>query len=256
MEPGENKDVDSTGTKKQSADIFERTHWSNVLKVARQSEDATQAFERLAKAYRRPLYEYIRRRGSQPSDAEDLVQSFFEFLITKEVLKYVDPCKGRFRAFLLGVLRNFLVNKYRAQNARKKGGGQVHLPVHDLAPDLQVAPGLAIDCSPDEVFDADWAEALASQALNQLKAEYDIDGQARVFARLNVYLNPVHGQVPHAEAARELGMDEKAVTMAISRLRHRYGKLLLARIRETVRPEHVMDEYRYLARVLLTRERR
>jgi RNA polymerase sigma-70 factor (ECF subfamily) len=164
----------------------------------------------------------------------------------------VDPAKGRFRAFLLGVLRNFLANKYVSQQAQKRGGGHVPVPLHDLSPEMQAAAGVAIDCSPDEVFDADWAEALVSHALAQLKVEYETAGRARVFERLNPYLSPVGGQPSYSAVTQELGMSEEAVKMAVSRLRRRFRALLRSRIAETVSSqEDVAEEYRYLSRVLI-----
>jgi RNA polymerase sigma factor (sigma-70 family) len=240
------------GTSSQATGTFERTQWSDVLKAARQSEDATQAFERLAKAYWRPLYKFVCRRGHQPADAEDLVQGFFEFLIEKKPLESVDPARGRFRAFLLGVLRNFLANKHISQQAQKRGGGRVPVPLHDLPPDQQAASGVVIDCSPDEVFDADWAEALVGHALAQLKAEYDTAGRARVFERLNPYLSPLGCQSSYAAVTQDLGMSEEAVKMAVSRLRRRFRALLRSRIADTVSSqEDGAEEYRYLSQVLI-----
>jgi RNA polymerase sigma-70 factor (ECF subfamily) len=106
----------------QGAGAFERTQWSDVLKAARESADATQAFGRMAKAYWNPLYQFVRRRGHQHADAEDLVQGFFRFLIEKKPLAAVDPARGRFRAFLLGILRNYLANQQAGQKAQKRGG--------------------------------------------------------------------------------------------------------------------------------------
>jgi DNA-directed RNA polymerase specialized sigma24 family protein len=119
-------------TSSQGAGGFERTIWTDVLKVARQSTDATQAFDRLAKAYWSPLYKFVRRRGYQSADAEDLVQSFFKFLIQKKPLESVDPAKGRFRTFLLCVLRNFLANARDSGQAQKRGGGQIHVSLDVL----------------------------------------------------------------------------------------------------------------------------
>jgi RNA polymerase sigma factor (sigma-70 family) len=234
------------------AGAFERTQWSDVLKAARQSEDATQAFDRLAKAYWRPLYEFVRRRGNQPGDAEDLVQSFFEFLIEKKPLESVNPAKGRFRQFLLGVLRNFLANKYLSQQAQKRGGGRAPVPLDDLPPNMEAAAGVAIDCTPDEVFDADWAEALVGHALAQLKVEYETAGRVRIFERLNPYLSPLGCQSSYTEAAQDLGMNEDAVKMAVSRLRRRFRAFLRSRIAETVsNQEDVAEEYHYLSQVLI-----
>jgi RNA polymerase sigma factor (sigma-70 family) len=242
-------------TMSQVAGGFERTQWSDVLKAARQSTDATQAFERMANAYRQPLYQFICRRGHQPADAEDLVQGFFQFLMEKRPLAVVDPVRGRFRAFLLGVLRHYLANQQASQNAQKRGGGRATESIDNVSLEAQAAAGLVIDCSADEVFDADWAEKLVGRALAQLKAEYEIAGRLQVFERLNPYLSTAGGQPPYAAVAPELNTSEAAVKMAVNRIRRRFRALLRSCIAETVsRQEDVADEYRYLLRVI-TRKR-
>jgi RNA polymerase sigma-70 factor (ECF subfamily) len=52
---------------------FATTHWSVVL-AAGSSADvaASSALEQLCRTYWYPLYAYVRRRGYEPSDAEDL----------------------------------------------------------------------------------------------------------------------------------------------------------------------------------------
>ena len=47
-----------------------------------------------------------------------------EFL-DKDFLASVDPSKGRFRAFLLASLRNFLSHQREREGALKRGGGTV-----------------------------------------------------------------------------------------------------------------------------------
>jgi RNA polymerase sigma factor (sigma-70 family) len=246
---------EKAGTSAQRGGTFVRTQWSDVLKAASDSQDATQAFERLAKAYWHPLYAFVRRRGYQPADADDLVQGFFEFLIAKKPLESVDPAKGRFRAFLRTVLCNFLANQQASQKAQKRGGGRLPVPLDDLPPNAQADAGLAVDCSPDEVFDADWAETLVGHAVSQLKAEYETAGRASVFEKLNPFLSPLGGQASYATVARDLDMSEDAVRMAVNRLRRRFRELLRARIAETVSSqEDLTEEYRYLSQVL-TRKR-
>lgn len=230
---------------------FERTVWTDVLKAAGDSQDATQAFDRLAKAYWRPVYDFVLHRVRQTADAEDITQSFFEFLIVKKPLRLIDPAKGRFRAFLLGVLRNFLSNWRASQNAQKRGGGQASVSLDDLPPNAEADAGITINCSPDEAFDADWAGTLLRRATTQLKAEYETAGRASWFEKLKSHLSLHDGAIPYAVIGRDLGMTEDAVKMAVHRLRRRFRKILLARIAETVsNPEDVMDEYRYLVRIL------
>src|SRR5262245_45325729 len=92
---------------------FPATHWSIVVAAGENGvPHATAALERLCRAYWPPIYAFIRRRGADPHDAEDLTQAFFAFLLEREPLKSVDRAKGKFRTFLLAALTNFLANEW------------------------------------------------------------------------------------------------------------------------------------------------
>src|SRR4051812_43730349 len=91
---------------------FPTTHWSRV--VAAGKPDALQAREALAalcEAYWFPLYAYIRRRGHDPQQAEDLTQDFFAYVLEEGLLAKADSGRGRFRSFLQGICDRFLANR-------------------------------------------------------------------------------------------------------------------------------------------------
>ena len=61
---------------------FTTTHWSVVLAAQDGgSEQAAAALARLCECYWYPLYAFVRRRGFDPHDAEDLTQEFFYRLL-------------------------------------------------------------------------------------------------------------------------------------------------------------------------------
>ena len=61
-----------------SPGVFATTHWSVVLMAGQaDSPQATEALEKLCRAYWYPLYVYVRRQGNSPEDAQDLTQIFF-----------------------------------------------------------------------------------------------------------------------------------------------------------------------------------
>ncbi|MEO5961441.1 MAG: sigma factor, partial [Opitutaceae bacterium] len=100
---------------------FETTHWSVVLDAA-QAEDSAKAraaLETLCRSYWRPLFAYLRYRGYQASDAQDLVQGFFARLLERNDLRAVRKERGRFRSYLLAALKNFLVNEWERASAAK-----------------------------------------------------------------------------------------------------------------------------------------
>src|SRR5262245_44448192 len=82
--------------------IFATTHWSVVLAAKEStSPDGAQALAELCQVYWYPLYAFVRRRGYNPEEAQDLTQEFFARLLEKEFLRLVDPARGRFRSFLI-----------------------------------------------------------------------------------------------------------------------------------------------------------
>jgi DNA-directed RNA polymerase specialized sigma24 family protein len=93
---------------------FAATRWTLVLAAAdgRASPGAAAAMEELCRLYWYPLYAYVRRRGHEAHEAEDLTQEFFLRLLAKNYLAGVDRRKGKFRAFLLASLKHFLANEW------------------------------------------------------------------------------------------------------------------------------------------------
>src|SRR4030095_7699027 len=107
-----------------SAQWFATTHWSAVLSAGQpDSSRAPQALEKLCQAYWKPLYSYVRRQGHGPADAQDLTQAFFARFLEKNLWSRADPQKGRFRSFLLTVLRHFLADERDRVRTVKRGGG-------------------------------------------------------------------------------------------------------------------------------------
>ena len=84
------------------------------------ASDYTTALETLCRTYWYPLYAYIRRRGYEAADSQDLTQEFFARLLSKEYLRAVDRRKGKFRSFLLAALEHFLANEWRRSNTQKR----------------------------------------------------------------------------------------------------------------------------------------
>ena len=81
---------------------FRTTHWSVVLGAGdAASPQSAEALERLCRAYWLPLYAYVRRRGRDPEDAQDLTQAFFKHFLENNAVSRADRQRGRFRSFLL-----------------------------------------------------------------------------------------------------------------------------------------------------------
>jgi RNA polymerase sigma-70 factor (ECF subfamily) len=236
----------------QAADqvgLFPHTHWSRVI-AAGKSADSTHAREalaRLCETYWYPLYAFIRRQGHAPHDAEDLTQSFFAFLLERNLLAVADPSKGRFRSFLLVSLKNFLANEFDRAQAQKRGGGQVILSFNANSAETRFVAEPADYQSPDKVFERNWALALLAQVLARLRAEQVAEGKLAQFDKLKPFLMG-DGAVPsYAELAAQTGLKEETLRMAVSRLRRKFRILLCEEIAHTLAdPSALEDELRCL----------
>jgi RNA polymerase sigma-70 factor (ECF subfamily) len=67
-----------------------------LLSAQSKAPGSQTALATLCKLYWYPLYAFVRRRGYNPEDAEDLTQGFFVHLLDHKALNKVDPLKGKF----------------------------------------------------------------------------------------------------------------------------------------------------------------
>jgi RNA polymerase sigma-70 factor (ECF subfamily) len=231
---------------------FAATRWSVVLAAAqgKRTPAAATAMEELCRAYWYPLYAFIRRRGYESHEAEDLAQGFFARLLEKRALQDVDPQKGKFRAFLLAALKHFLANERDRAQAQKRGGAHTLLQLDSLDGETRYRLEPAHDATPEKLFERQWALTVLHQVLARLQAEAEADGKAATFASLKGFLVGDRSQT-HAAAGAALGLSEGAVKVAVHRLRRRYRELLREEIAHTVAdPADVDEEIQYLRRCL------
>ncbi len=200
------------------------------------------ALEQLCRTYWFPLYAYVRRRGHTKEDAEDLVQAFFERFLAKNYLEGLSAERGRFRAFLLAALKNFLINDWRKTQRLKRGGGETALSLDWETADTKFQVAAQAEPSPDQAYDREWALALLSKVIERLQAECAADGKAKLFEQLKVFLAAGKSETAQSEIAKTLGMEEGAVRVAVHRLRKRYRQLLRDEIANTLSDPAMVDE--------------
>jgi len=64
------------------------------------------------------------RPGHNPDEARDLTQAFFAQFLEAKRVQLADPARGRFRSYLIALLKNFLTTEWRRGQAEKRGGGK------------------------------------------------------------------------------------------------------------------------------------
>src|SRR2546427_7732151 len=230
---------------------FTTTHWSVVLLAGQaDSPHATEALEKLCRTYWYPLYVYVRRQGNSPEDSQDLTQIFFSRLLEKNYFAKADPDRGKFRTFLLGSLKNFLVNEWKREGRLKRGGDLTFLSIDANVAEDRYATEPANESNPDAAYEQRWAVTLIEQVLAMLRREYSAADKARLFEELKGFIWGDKSTASYAEIAAHLNLTEGTVKVAVHPLRQRFRELLRAEVAHTVaRPDDVDDELRYLISV-------
>jgi RNA polymerase sigma factor (sigma-70 family) len=238
------------------------THWSVVHELTWRSGQLTpertqHALTQLCQDYWPPLYRFVRQRGYNRHDAQDLTQGFFAYLLEKKAYSTTDRRKGRFRTFLLVLLKRYLGAARAHQQRQKRGGNQGMIFLDDRRLDgvERIEEDALLTGAPldeERSFEWNWATALVSRAMDALSAEYSSGQKARVLAELRPFVTGGVGLPTHEAAAARLGVSLETLRSHLFRLRARYRALLRAEVLRTVPLEQdIDDELRYLCRVLL-----
>jgi RNA polymerase sigma factor (sigma-70 family) len=135
--------------------VFPTTIWTTIHQAGAQD---TVALADVAQRYRQPVLEFIRRRGFQAPDAEDLCHDVFLRVLKGGVLAKADRDRGRFRSLLLSVTVHVIQDRLRKRR---------ETPVEGLEP-----PQRETD------FDEGWALHLTERAIQRLQEQgspyYDV----------------------------------------------------------------------------------
>ena len=242
-------------------DPFASTHWSVVLTAARgdvNPVDAEAALAELCRIYWAPLYTFVRHRGHGPHDAQDLTQGFFAHLVEHRIYEQSDPNKGKFRSFLLAAMKNFLANTRERDQALKRGGMQVPLPLLESTvreaecfyQSQHVASSPAANA--DRSFEQSWARAVVDAAMERVAQAYLVDGKQVLFDALKPFITGNAETLPaYDRMAATLDMPASTVRSHVTRLRASYRHALHAEVRSTVGSElEVREEMVALLRAL------
>lgn len=222
---------------------FVTTRWTEVVAARGDTPEARQALSDLCAAYYSPVVAFLCTEGRDNDAARELAHEFFARVLEKHSLDGAIPGRGRFRSYLLGALKHFLANQRLSARRQKRGHGFAHEPI---APSTDTSPGLEIadpsTRTPDAEFDREWALTLIERALASLSGECSRAGARQEYETLKPWLTGESAELSQADAARQLGMTENAVRVAIHRLRRRFREMVKSEIAATLDGAAGMDE--------------
>jgi RNA polymerase sigma factor (sigma-70 family) len=253
MNPNESRASDDAGR-------FRTTHWSAVLLSAQsQMLGSRTALADLCRLYWYPLYAFVRRRGYNAEDSQDLTQGFFFSLLEHKSLRQVAPHKGKFRSFLLGSLKNYLADQLDRKNSIKRGG-QIEFVALDFdGGEERYGENPGGSLTAEKNFDARWAMTLLGQAMERLRNEYSEQAKAGRLDVLQPFLDPINcKRLPsYEEVADQLQVSLGGVKTLIHRLRKRYSEILREEVARTVTdPQAIDEEIHALCEALIASEGR
>ena len=214
---------------------FETTRWSLVLRARADEPDARAALEALCRSYRPPVVAYVRSRGYAPEAADDLVQGFFLRFLDHAWHAGADRERGRFRAYLLTMLKRYLGSAETEAHAQKRGGG-VRIEALDEADGA-----VGDDATPEQTFERAWAITLLGRAVSRLRCEAEEAGRIALFDALKTFLVERPDEADYARVADRLGVRRNTLAVAVHRLRHRLQELIREELADTTGSEDDLD---------------
>ena len=234
-------------------DTFVTTRWTRVVAAHGDSESSRAALGELCAAYYAPVVAFLTHAGCGESDPREVAHEFFAGILSAGRIGGVDPGRGRFRTYLLGALKHHLANRRRDSMRQRRGGSSVHVALDggvDSNPEAG-DPALATPPPADAVFDREWAVAVTERALAVLRHEATAGGQSAQYSVLKAWLSADADPGSQSAAARQLGVTEGAVKVAIHRWRKRFRGLVRAEVAQTLSADgDLPGELRYLVDAL------
>ena len=230
-----------------------------LLSAQSQAPGSQAALAELCRIYWYPIYAFVRRRGYDAEEAQDLTQGFLLHLLDHKALRQVSPVKGKFRSFLAASLQNYLLDEADHARCLKRGGNIEFIPLDTKFAEHRYQLGAPDFSTPDKIFDARWAITLLDETMSRLGHEYAAQGKTSIFETLKSFLDPINSKasLSYEQVASALQVSVGSVKTLIHRLRKQYTRLLREEVGRTVSdPGEVDGEIHALCDALIATEGR
>jgi RNA polymerase sigma-70 factor (ECF subfamily) len=193
------------------------------------------ALNELCSRYWYPLYTWLlaSRLARGESDAQDMVQGFFQKMLAREALSDHRPEKGRYRTYLLACLKNHVIDQKRK-----------HVPSEPTADEetQEYLNSVLASESADAAYEKAWAWEIFGAGRARLKAEWHAAGQGNFFDAVEPYLEGGR-QVDGLEVIGErFGLSHENTRIRIHRLKKQFRDVLTKLILSDLPEEATKEE--------------
>lgn len=233
---------------------FPSTSWSLIARIKSGDErEASKALDEICRQYHYPLYCYLRRRGCDHHDAEDVLHDFLARLLRQQALERLDESHGRLRGYLALAIGRHLQRWQQTRAKRDPASTSVASSLDFAAIEERYrSESFAHGETPDCIFERKWALEMLHHVMGNLERRYQSKGKTAIFSALRPILESggsLRGE-DLSGLSLQTGLSEAAVRTALSRLLREYREALCGEVRTTVElPDEVTDEVRYLMKL-------
>lgn len=230
---------------------FPSTRWTLVARIKSTDETvAAKALDELCTQYHYPLYCYLRRRGCDHHDAQDILHDFLARLLNQRALERLDETKGRLRGYLALSIGRHLQRWQESKTHRNQGRPGIGITLDFDAIEYRYQHDDFSDAdTPDRIFERKWATEMLHHVIGTLGEVYHQKGKAVLFRALRPVLESggsLRGE-DSATLAAQAGINEPALRTALSRLLKEFRETLREEVRLTVgNADEVPEEISYL----------
>lgn len=224
-------------SKPESDTIWTATSWSVVSRAGSADQKvANEAWTRLIGSYEEPVRRGIRRLLRGHAATEEILAEFPGYLLEHELLPRADREVGRFRCYVQGVLRRFVLDALRRRTRGFAEEIDENAVFDPASPDVE------------EQDEAVWAETVLANATRACAGSGTRDAQ--ILLRL-------HGVAPFEQQDRdslceEFSLTRNALNQALHRGRQELRCLVLEQVRDTVQsPGDLHDEMTMIVQRLI-----
>ena len=215
-----------SGNVVDSETSFGNTDWWTIRQAGSPGQpDSDPARSRLCQTYWMPVFHHILHSGYPWHDAQDLTQEFFSRLLSNHSLETATNEKGKFRSFLLTLVKRFLADQLDRARAQKRGSGlpTISLDQGDTEFLRRIEPKTELD--PEHLCERKWVETILEQSLDRLEAECAAANKGEIFRELKSLVTREEA-ASYASVAAAVQLTEGNVRTIVHRLRHRLRELL------------------------------
>jgi RNA polymerase sigma factor (sigma-70 family) len=233
------------------AERFPVTRYS-AIEAGRSEDEPTRrlGYERVARAYWRPVHAYLRlRHRLPPADAEDVTQQILEQLWNRQLLAQFHPERARFRTYLRSCVDNLVMNRHREQAAAKRGGGWQPLPedISDIERALENEQ-LPQSEDPEALFEREWARMIFEEAWRALRDDYSRRDRTLDLKLFEEYELEARDRLTYQDLATRHSLTVSAVTNRLGSVRRDLRAQVLATLESLTASD---EEFRAEAQRLL-----